>query len=402
MADQQVQPNAPLDQDLPGFVPGDQPPPYVPPRLVGQRPAHGLQFIRAPPILKLNMDLDNYLRRFQSYTNSIGAQPNEIPHILINSLDDEVMTFIERHLADNITYAELTRVLRQEMGVARVNREDYKAKLRKTLRGRHEDVRSFYSKLWTLAKKAYPDNQQVRDANLRDVFVANFQDSQISTRLRENNQLNNEQLLDLAVNLLNCKNASISRQSEVNASLAYNSEYDRPDFDQDDIQSSFNYRPPAAPAAVNASASNTIHPNSTVRANVESGKIDQVIELLTSLNVNKNVAPSNSVPAQSNASLGNGQNPYQYQGDRRSIGLDRGQGYYNRNFYNRPSRPFMKTRPQGRQNFRSNRGNGYQNNYQHQYNNNNNGYRYPQRQFNQQPQSYNNVRNNFYRGNRNF
>lgn len=315
MADQQIQPNAlPVvpDPDVPVNIPGDQPPPYVPPRLVGQRPAQGLQFIRAPPILKLNMDLDNYLRRFQSYINSIGAQHHEIPHILINSLDDEVMTFIERHLVDNITYAELIRVLRQEMGVARINREDYKAKLRKTLRGRHEDVRSFFSKLWTLAKKAYPDNQHVRDANLRDIFVANFQDSQISTRLRENNQLNNEQLLDLAVNLLNCKNASISRQSEVNASLAYNSEYDRANFHQDDIQPSLNYISPTATAAVNASASNIRPPSaiSASRASTESDKLDKIIELVNSLSLNTNSATHYVIPNQGNDLRHEYQSPY--------------------------------------------------------------------------------------------
>ena len=72
--------------------------------------------------------------------------------------------------------------------------------------------------------------------------MANFQDSQISTRLREHNELNNEQLLDLAVNLLNCKNASISRQSEVSASFTGTDGYNP----GDDMQSSLGYRPPAS------------------------------------------------------------------------------------------------------------------------------------------------------------
>ena len=53
------------------------------------------------------MDLDTYLRRFQAYTNSIGAHQNELPHILINLLDDDVMAFIERHLVENITHDDL-------------------------------------------------------------------------------------------------------------------------------------------------------------------------------------------------------------------------------------------------------------------------------------------------------
>ena len=325
--------------------------PNIPPRQRAQH-GNGLQFIRAPPILKLTMDLDTYLRRFQAYTNSIGAQQNELPHILINLLDDDVMAFIERHLVENITYDDLVQVLRRELGVARHNREDYKAKLRKTLRSRHEDVRSFYSKLWTLAKKAYPDNQPVRDANLRDVFVANFQDSQISTRLRENNELNNEQLLDLAVNLLNCKNASISRQSEVSASFTGTDGYNP----GDDMQSSLGYRPPVS----NVSAAAVVaRPPSSIRP-VDSSTISRVIDMLSNMNINgegspssSNATPTNVVPPQQ------GQNypTYRYQGNRRSIGLD--QNYASNNYRRNQFRPSVPTRPQwrrryGRNNFRRN------------------------------------------------
>ncbi|KAL5256508.1 hypothetical protein ACHWQZ_G011677 [Mnemiopsis leidyi] len=206
MADQHIAPQQdPLQLN-------DQQPPQLPPRQRAQ-PA-GLQLVRTPPILKLSMDLDTYLRRFDAYTQSIGATPDDIPHLLINSLDDETLQYIERHLVENITLPELLAVLRREMGISRLNREDYKAKLRKTLRGRNEDVRSFYSKLWNIAKRAWPDAREVREANLRDVFIGNLQDSSISARLRERPELNNEQLLDFAVTLLNCKNASLSRQSE--------------------------------------------------------------------------------------------------------------------------------------------------------------------------------------------
>ena len=55
------------------------------------------------------------------------------------------------------------------MGLSRVNRENYTAKLRKTLRSRGEDVRTYYSKLWNLAKRAWPDYIKVRNANLCDI-----------------------------------------------------------------------------------------------------------------------------------------------------------------------------------------------------------------------------------------
>ena len=75
------------------------------------------------------------------------------------------------------------------MGLSRVNRENYTAKLRKTLRSRGEDVRTYYSKLWNLAKRAWPDYIKVRNANLCDIFIANFQDSSISARIRERPEL---------------------------------------------------------------------------------------------------------------------------------------------------------------------------------------------------------------------
>ena len=204
------------------------PPPQLPPRQHLNQ-GQGLQLVRSPPILKLSMDLDTYLRRFDAYTQSIGATPEDVPHLLINSLDDETLQYIERHLVDDITLPELLAVLRREMGISRLNREDYKAKLKKTFRGRNEDVRSFYSKLWNVAKRAWPDNAEVREANLRDAFVNNFQDSSISARLRERLDLNNEQLLDLAVTLLNCKNASLSQshQSEVNAAIEPSPPFDQ-------------------------------------------------------------------------------------------------------------------------------------------------------------------------------
>ena len=324
------------------------PAPDVPPRAIrGQN--QGLQFIRAPPTLKLNMDLDTYLRRFEAYTNSIGAQPQELPHILINSMDDDVMQFIERHLAENITIDQLTRVLRQEMGVARINREDYKAKLRKTLRSRNEEVRSFYSKLWALAKRAYPDNEQVREANLRDAFVANFQDSQISARLRERADLTNEQMLDLAVTLLNCKNASVQRQTEVNASFTT----------LDDVQ---NY----VPVSVNSAA--TTAPN-----HLQDNKLDQVINMLSSMDL-RNGQNSNATqqPTHDLSSNTNSQT-YQYNGDRRSIGLDRypnnynNQGNYNQRGYGRYYNNF-------RQNYRPNSYVRPQRRFGSQYRQNNNHY----------------------------
>ena len=196
----------------------EEPPqiPALPPRN-DQLRQHGLQFIRQPPLFKSEMDLGLYLRRFQAYINGINAMPDEIPHILINCLDDESLRSIERHIRDDITYDQLVVILCRELGTDRNSREDFKAKLHKTLRGRNEKVRAFYIKLWSFAKKAYPDNPEVRSANLRDAFIMNLQDSGISARLRERPDDNNEAILELAVTLMNCKNASVGRQIDTAA-----------------------------------------------------------------------------------------------------------------------------------------------------------------------------------------
>ena len=192
-------------------------PPIIPPRQ--NRVGAPLQFLRAPPLLRMENDLELYIRRFQSYVDSIGARENEIPHILINCLSDECLLAVERHIRPEITFDELLTVLRRELGIGGQNREESKSLLRKTLRQRNESVRAFYIKLYSIAKKAYPGDELalVRDNVLRDSFINNIQDANISARLRETPELQNEQLLERADLLINCKNASLFRTQAVNA-----------------------------------------------------------------------------------------------------------------------------------------------------------------------------------------
>lgn len=173
-----------------------------------------LQFVRWPIIYKHGMDMEIFFRRFQSYIQAIGAEEGEIPNMLITCLDDDVLKFIERHLREDITYDELVNVLRRELGIDTANREEYKAKLHRTMRGRNEKIRPFYVKLYDYAQKAY-EAQEIRDANLRDAFLNNLQDSQISSRMREHPEMNNEEILEFAVTLMNCKNASLPKQSTI-------------------------------------------------------------------------------------------------------------------------------------------------------------------------------------------
>ena len=73
-------------------------PPELPPRV--HRQNHGLQLIRTPPILKLSMDLDTYLRRFNSYAQSIGAPP------VIEDIDEpDYVSFLRDAMYDIHEYA---------------------------------------------------------------------------------------------------------------------------------------------------------------------------------------------------------------------------------------------------------------------------------------------------------
>ncbi|XP_063685129.1 probable ATP-dependent RNA helicase ddx42 isoform X2 [Bolinopsis microptera] len=260
--------------------------PPIPPRQNRVNQGAPLQFLRAPPLLRMDNDLELYIRRFQSYVDSIGARDNEIPHILINCLSDECLLAVERHIRPEITFEELLIVLRRELGIGGGNREESKSLLRKTLRQRNESVRAFYIKLYSIAKKAYPGDELVlvRDNALRDSFINNIQDANISARLRETPELQNEQLLERADLLINCKNASLSRTQAVNA----------------------------VDTAVTPDINDTTN------------KLNTIIDLL-SVNAISQVAPREVQPVNTHTdtpAYNNGLNlPYNYQGSRVSIGL---------------------------------------------------------------------------------
>ena len=213
MADIDVQDQNLDDQQVPAVDPGLNLPP-LPPRPRAHLPP--LQFLRTPPILKSEMNLQLYLLRFTSYCESIGAQPNEMVNILINCLSDDCLLAVERHITPRTTYEELLEILRRELGESQENKEEYRAQLKKTVRGRNENVRKYYIKLYNICKKAYPGAQQiVKDTALRDAFINGIGDAQISARLREDPDATNEQVLTRANLLLNCKNSSTNRHNQI-------------------------------------------------------------------------------------------------------------------------------------------------------------------------------------------
>ena len=342
------------DEDIPIMDPGGAPP--VPPRalLAQQAP---VQFLRSPPQLRPENDLDLYLRRFQSYVNSIGARVDEIPHILINCMSDEVMMAVERFLVPNLPYDQLIAILRRELGGTNENRESHKAKLRKTLRSRNENVRAYYVRLYNIAKKAYANNEDFRDLALRDAFINNIQDAGISARLREQANMNNEQLLEHAAMLVTCKSASARQPDQVNAAL------NADESGQNELQKM-------------------------------SDQLGQLVDLMannvltTKPSVNTSQTPV-TAPDQNNQQLhdhqGNDYQTYQYQGSRRSVGLP---GYQHYNPGNR--NPSYHRGQRYSDNFPSNnrnQNNFYRDNYRSHY-------RQDNRSFDNRPNNRYNAWNN--------
>ena len=374
--------------------------PPVPPRPAAadnaaQNARNQLHFMRWPITFKADMDVELFLRRFNSYVQAIGAVADEIPNMLITCLDDEVLRNIERHLREDITYQELVAILRREMGMDRANRENDRAKLRRTMRGRNEKIRPFYVKLYGYAHKAY-ENQQVRDANLRDAFISNLQDSQISARLRENPQLTNEEVLELAVTLMNCKNASLPRSSnvlDVNVLTSEIEEQDQSKLDQILLL--------LKSTSVNAAEQNSPYPSNQYRysGNRQSAglNLDTVANNVPYQNTATNVPYQNiannvpyqntatNVPYQNTATNVSYQNtdtnvPYQNTGsDYRGFSnynynqnRQSGQNYRpNSNFYNsnfngrgpRRGQGFLNSRPRFTNSYNSNYNNNYRQNF---------------------------------------
>ena len=329
---------------------GDVQPPIIPPRQ--NRVGAPLQFLRAPPLLRMENDLELYIRRFQSYVDSIGARENEIPHILINCLSDECLLAVERHIRPEITFDELLTVLRRELGIGGGNREESKSLLRKTLRQRNESVRAFYIKLYSIAKKAYPGDELalVRDNALRDSFINNIQDANISARLRETPELPNEQLLERADLLINCKNASLSRTQAVNAVDT------------------------AITPDINSDTNN---------------KLNTLIDLL-SANAISQVVPQDVQPVnpQTNTlAYNSGQNlPYNYQGSRVSIGLPNS-GYHGQQSNNFGNMAYNGQNARYNNYYRGGRGYG-QNSYNDSRYRNPSYYQQSSSQYNSRPGSY--------------
>ena len=179
-------------------------------------------YIRPPPQFKSGMDFDVYLQRFFAYTRAINCPAPEQADLLISLLEDKALEGISRTVHGvRGDLDDLIAQLRRAEGLGR-NSERYVTELRNRRRLRTEGIWEYHLELHKLAKKAYPNNEAMRNGSLRESFIANINDPYLASRLRELQELGMEQLLDAAITLHGCQTAS---SKAVNA-VRFEDDYD--------------------------------------------------------------------------------------------------------------------------------------------------------------------------------
>ena len=172
------------------------------------------QFVRAPPVFKRGKDdLDLYLKRFNAYCGALNCPEGEKANLLISLLDDRSLGAIERNLTPETTFDQLVERLRIVEGYDNNNSEMYIIELRNKRRARNESIRDFHLDLYRLAMRGWPDNQEVREAMIREQFISGIGHEEIAARLREHPELGNEELLNLAITLHACRRAARTNRS---------------------------------------------------------------------------------------------------------------------------------------------------------------------------------------------
>ena len=224
MADQprrnrQAQPAAnPPQLDAPAQPqPAQQPLPHRPVAAPFAAPLHPL-FARTPPQYKSGTDLDLYLQRFRAFARAANCPIAEQGNLLFSLLDDKALYGVSRTIGQgNVDLEELIAQLRRAEGL-NMNSERYVTELRNRKRLKNEPIWDFYLDLHTLAKKAYPANEEMRQGSLRQTFIANLNESYVASRLRELPHLEMEELLDNAIMLYGCQTASAKSVHAVRSS----------------------------------------------------------------------------------------------------------------------------------------------------------------------------------------
>ena len=196
----------------------DVPPPYQLPLGQGIRAAP-VQYVRHLPSFKHGADLLIFLRRFHSYCQALRVPDEMLSSLLVAHLDDSALRGISRYLDQNLTFLELVDVLKKAEGYHANNTDKFITDMAARKRLKTEKVHDFFVDLSRMSELAYPrpDQEQVKTANLRQEFMKNINHPLISARLREHPEMDIDQLLDLAILLENCFEASKVPSYQVNS-----------------------------------------------------------------------------------------------------------------------------------------------------------------------------------------
>ena len=272
-----------------------------------------VQFLRAPPPFKRGHDFALYERRFDSYCNAMNVPAEARKDLLISLLDDKVLAMIERHINDALTFEQLCGLIRRSEGYNDEHTETYASELRNRRKTRTETIMDFHLSLYRLGLKAYPNSAELRNAVVRESFLANLGEPYISARCREQPNLDMEAVLTLAIRLHNCREASKPKQSHAATANAMQAELDgEPDW-QEPV--------PSSPRRKNRGGSNSPQPD------FNTAKIDALVRMVENLNL-PTVDDSMATNTAHVEALGQ-QSAYQYNGNRQTQGLSNSyQPYY--------------------------------------------------------------------------
>ena len=203
--------------------PGQQLPP--PPPLHQHQPNQNLymrqapvQYIKNLATFKNGSDLLIFLHRFNSYCQALTVPRAMMASLLIAHLDDTSLRGISRHLNDDLTYEEIVELLKKSQGYDANNTEKHITEMAARKRLKTEKVMDFFVDMSRISELAYPNPHQraIRDANLRQEFIKNINHPMIAARLRENPNMVMEELLDFAILLESCYEASKVPPNHVN------------------------------------------------------------------------------------------------------------------------------------------------------------------------------------------
>ena len=306
------------------------------------------QYVRAPPLFKHNNDFILYERRFRAYADAIVCPEENRVHLLLSMLDDNVLGAIDRYVTPQTTLDQLCELIKDSEGYNRHNREQFAKELRVRKRERNETIREFYQALHRIALRAYPASEEIREAILKESFLSNMNDSYIAARCRERHDLDNEQILQLAITLHSCKEASRSGTTQPATAYFVDAETES----EDSVSNGPNQKSKGKQRVKS-------------EPNFESAKLDALVRMIEKMDskMTDQSAENKPIPGTDNRqkmySFPNHiqQDPYQYQGNRTSIGLpwNASGPYFQNQTYNNPYQD-----PRYQQNHRTSRPQNFQ------------------------------------------